>query len=58
MPASPAPETAQLPRLPHWEQTPTDLPEAVRQIKAALRARITASGLPEVQEAHDHDVAA
>jgi hypothetical protein len=35
-----------LPPLPHWEQTPADLPGAVRQIKAALRARIAASGRP------------
>lgn len=33
-----------LPALPHWEQTPTDLPAAVREIKAALRGRIAASG--------------
>ena len=33
-----------LPRLPHWEQTPPDLPGAIRQIKDALRARIAASG--------------
>jgi hypothetical protein len=33
-----------LPALPHWEETPADLPAAVREIKAALRARITASG--------------
>jgi hypothetical protein len=30
--------------LPHWEETPTDLPAAIREIKAALRARIAASG--------------
>jgi Protein of unknown function (DUF1479) len=30
--------------LPHWEETPADLPEAIRQVKAALRARIAASG--------------
>jgi len=30
--------------LPHWETTPDDLPGAIRQIKAALRARIRASG--------------
>jgi len=30
--------------LPHWEETPADLPAAVREIKAALRARIAASG--------------
>ena len=33
-----------LPPHPHWEQTPADVPGAVRQIKAALRARIAASG--------------
>ena len=44
MPARPALETAPLPSLPHWEQTPADLPEAIRQVKAALRARIAASG--------------
>ncbi|WP_306215490.1 YbiU family protein [Actinoplanes sp. RD1] len=30
--------------LPHWEETPADLPAAVREIKGALRARIAASG--------------
>ncbi|HET6478518.1 MAG TPA: YbiU family protein [Actinoplanes sp.] len=30
--------------LPHWEETPADLPGAVREIKTALRARIAASG--------------
>jgi Gig2-like len=47
MSARPVLETApvpSLPPLPHWEQTPADLPEAIRQIKAALRARIAASG--------------
>ena len=34
-----APET-----LPHWESTPADLKAATREIKAALRARIAASG--------------
>src|SRR4029077_7689953 len=33
-----------LPELPHWENTPADLGAAVRQVKAALRARIAASG--------------
>jgi Gig2-like len=32
--------------LPHWETTPDDLPGAIRQVKAALRARITAAGRP------------
>ena len=36
--------TAPLPALPHWEETPADLQAAIRQIKAALRARIAASG--------------
>jgi hypothetical protein len=30
--------------LPHWEETPADLPAAIREIKAALRERIAASG--------------
>ena len=30
--------------LPHWETVPTDLAAATREIKAALRARIEASG--------------
>ncbi|MFG1927701.1 DUF1479 domain-containing protein [Cryptosporangium sp. NPDC048952] len=30
--------------LPHWEQQPTDLPAATREIKSALRAQIAASG--------------
>jgi hypothetical protein len=34
----------ELPALPHWEQTPADLPAAIREIKAALRTRIAASG--------------
>ncbi len=33
-----------LPALPHWEETPAHLPAAIRQLKAALRARIAASG--------------
>jgi hypothetical protein len=33
-----------LPALPHWEQAPADLAAATREIKAALRARIEASG--------------
>ena len=33
-----------LPELPHWEVTPDDLGDAVRQMKAALRTRIAASG--------------
>ena len=38
------PARTDLPALPHWEATPDDLPGAIRQVKAALRARITASG--------------
>ena len=38
------PARTDLPALPHWEATPGDLPGAIRQVKAALRARITASG--------------
>ena len=38
------PARTDLPALPHWETTPGDLPGAIRQVKAALRARITASG--------------
>lgn len=34
----------QLPELPHWESPPADLRAATREIKAALRARIAASG--------------
>ena len=30
--------------LPHWEETPADLPGAIREIKSALRERIAASG--------------
>jgi hypothetical protein len=36
--------TVPLPALPHWEQTPDDLPAATREIKAALRTRVAASG--------------
>jgi hypothetical protein len=38
------PRPTSLPPLPHWENTPDDLPAATREIKAALRARIAASG--------------
>src|SRR5436305_11717384 len=34
----------QAPPLPHWESTPEDLNAATREIKAAIRARIDASG--------------
>ena len=36
--------TTQAPPLPHWETTPDDLKAATREIKAAIRARIEASG--------------
>src|SRR3954464_15141277 len=36
--------TTQAPPLPHWESTPDDLAAATREIKAAIRARIEASG--------------
>jgi hypothetical protein len=38
------PDSALLPPLPHWEQPPADLSAAIRQVKVALRARISASG--------------
>jgi hypothetical protein len=38
------PNSTELPALPHWERIPGDLKAAVREIKAALRARIAASG--------------
>ena len=44
MSASPTPATSPLPALPHWEQIPDDLPAAIRQVKAAIRDRIAASG--------------
>ncbi len=37
-------EDVALPELPHWETTPADLSAATREIKAALRDRIAASG--------------
>src|SRR4051794_13996882 len=36
--------TAPTQTLPHWETTPEDLKAATREIKAAIRARIEASG--------------
>jgi Protein of unknown function (DUF1479) len=45
MPTTATATTAdQLPALPHWETTPPDLRAATREIKAAIRARIEASG--------------
>jgi hypothetical protein len=38
------PHAASLPPLPHWESPPADLKDAIRQVKAALRTRIAASG--------------
>jgi hypothetical protein len=43
-PATPVGSSDMLPPLPHWETAPTDLKAAIRKIKAALRARIAASG--------------
>ena len=37
-------QTIQAPTLPHWETTPEDVRAATREIKAAIRARIEASG--------------
>ena len=47
-------------QLPHWETIPDDLPSAIREVKAALRARIEASGrtVPEVFAAVEERVAA
>ncbi|MBT9257813.1 DUF1479 domain-containing protein [Phycicoccus sp. MAQZ13P-2] len=43
--ATPRDQHAQpLPALPHWEEPPADLHAATREVKAALRARIEASG--------------
>jgi hypothetical protein len=36
--------TVDAPALPHWETTPPDLKAAIRETKAAIRARIEASG--------------
>src|SRR5688500_15471512 len=36
--------TLQAPPLPHWETTPPDPKAAIRETKAAIRARIEASG--------------
>ena len=36
--------TTELPTLPHWQTTPDDLAAATREVKAALKARIAASG--------------
>src|SRR4051794_1475425 len=42
--ASAVESTSALPELPHWETPPADLKAAIREIKAALRARIASSG--------------
>src|SRR3712207_4732627 len=49
-----------LPALPHWESTPPDLAAAIREVKAALRARIAASGrtVEEVFAVVEHRVRA
>jgi hypothetical protein len=62
MPTRSVPRTAPPPPLPHWERTPADLPDAIRQTKAALRARIAASGrtveevFAVVQDQIEHEV--
>ena len=62
MPARSVSQTAPPPSLPHWEQTPANLPDAIRQTKAALRARIAASGrtveevFAVVQDHIEHEV--
>jgi Gig2-like len=38
------PDKPGLPALPHWAQPPADIPAAITQVKAAIRARIAASG--------------
>lgn len=43
-PHAPSTELSALTGLPHWETTPADLAEATREIKAAIRAKIAASG--------------
>src|SRR6195952_6101763 len=42
--SAPATSTTQAPPLPHGESPPEDLKAATREIKAAIRARIEASG--------------
>jgi hypothetical protein len=44
MSPTPAGSTATSEILPHWQTTPPDLPAAIRQVKAALRARIEQRG--------------
>lgn len=44
MTIAPTSGTSALPALPHWETPPADLRAATREVKAALRARIAASG--------------
>ena len=39
--------------LPHWEKLPDDVPAAITEIKAALRARIAASGRTVEQVVED-----
>jgi len=42
--AAPTVRADQLPDLPRWETTPTDLPAAVRDVKNAIRGRLAAAG--------------
>jgi hypothetical protein len=54
------PDAASLPGLPNWPVTPADIPAAIREFKAALRARLAASGrsVREVVAAAERMVAA
>ena len=42
--STPVPARSELTGLPHWETQPDDLGAATAEIKAAIRARIEASG--------------
>ena len=47
MSATATPFSATRPELPHWEEPPSDLGGAIREVKQAIRARIEAA---ETQE--------
>jgi hypothetical protein len=44
MTATPSQHISELTGLPHWETQPDDIPAAIREVKAAIRARIARSG--------------
>jgi len=44
MTATSTPSTSELTGLPHWETIPEDIPQAITEIKIAIRRRIEASG--------------